>query len=622
MCGISGFFQTGRTLQESHLKEMTDIQAHRGPDAAGYYFNEICGLGHRRLSILDLSDAANQPFWSADGKAVMVYNGEIYNYQEIAADLGMKMRTTSDTEVILEAFLKWGPECVHRFNGMFAFAVFKPETNELFLCRDRMGIKPLYVYHQDGITAFSSELKGILALRPSIRLSLDKTAVRDYLHLGYVPEPLTISREVKKFPSGSYATVNGKGLHIKSYWQPEDQLKSEVISNEVEAEKELHGLLLSSVRYRMISDVPFGTFLSGGIDSSLVTALAQNLSDKPVNTFSIGFKESKFNEAHYAKDVAKHLKTHHHEFIVGEQDALELIDKMTDAYDEPFADSSSLPTMLVSKLARKHVTMTLSGDGGDELFLGYGSYLWAARMSNPFIRTFRKPIGWLLSKHPDNRFKRAANHFKFEDADRLRSHIFSQEIYYYASTELDALLKPAFRGGFSFHEGKFQEKLKRNLNVSEQQALFDLRFYLKDDLLTKVDRATMQFSLETRVPLLDYRIVSFALNLDPALKMKDGKSKYLLRKILFKYVPETLFDRPKWGFSIPLERWMENELSYLIDQYASREMCEKHGIIEFNRFSKYIQEFKSGRTYMYNRIWQVIVLHKLLDRVNLAPALS
>jgi asparagine synthase (glutamine-hydrolysing) len=622
MCGISGFFQTGRTLQESHLKEMTDIQAHRGPDAAGYYFNEICGLGHRRLSILDLSDAANQPFWSADGKAVMVYNGEIYNYQEIAADLGMKMRTTSDTEVILEAFLKWGPECVHRFNGMFAFAVFKPETDELFLCRDRMGIKPLYVYHQDGITVFSSELKGILALRPSIQLSLDKTAVRDYLHLGYVPEPLTISREVKKFPSGSYATVNGKGLHIKSYWQPEDQLKSEVISNEVEAEKELHELLLSSVRYRMISDVPFGTFLSGGIDSSLVTALAQNLSDKPVNTFSIGFKESKFNEAHYAKDVAKHLKTHHHEFIVGERDALELIDKMTDAYDEPFADSSSLPTMLVSKLARKHVTMTLSGDGGDELFLGYGSYLWAARMSNPFIRTFRKPIGWLLSKHPDNRFKRAANHFKFEDADRLRSHIFSQEIYYYASTELDALLKPAFRGGFSFHEGEFQEKLKRNLNVSEQQALFDLRFYLKDDLLTKVDRATMQFSLETRVPLLDYRIVSFALNLDPALKMKDGKSKYLLRKILFKYVPETLFDRPKWGFSIPLERWMENELSYLIDQYASREMCEKHGIIEFNRFNKYIQEFKSGRTYMYNRIWQVIVLHKLLDRVNLAPALS
>ena len=622
MCGISGFFQTGKTLQESHLKDMTDIQAHRGPDAAGYYFNEICGLGHRRLSILDLSEAANQPFWSADGKAVMVYNGEIYNYQEIAADLGMKMRTTSDTEVILEAFLKWGPECVHRFNGMFAFAVYKPETNELFLCRDRMGIKPLYVYHQDGITAFSSELKGILALRPSIRLSLDKTAVRDYLHLGYVPEPLTISREVKKFPSGSYATVNASGLHIKPYWQPEDQLKSEVLSNEVEAEKELHELLLSSVRYRMISDVPFGTFLSGGIDSSLVTALAQHLSEKPVNTFSIGFKESKFNESHYAKDVAKHLKTHHHEFIVGEQDALELIDKMTDAYDEPFADSSSLPTMLVSKLARKHVTMTLSGDGGDELFLGYGSYLWAARMSNPFVKTFRKPIGWLLSKHPDNKFRRAAGLFKFDDEERLKSHIFSQESYQFASSELDTLLKPKFQGGFSFHEGEFQEKLKRNLNFSEQQALFDLRFYLKDDLLTKVDRATMQFSLETRVPLLDYRIVSFALNLDPTLKMKDGKSKYLLRKILYQYVPQSLFDRPKWGFSIPLERWMVTELSYLIDLYASKEMCEKHGIIEFDRFKKYIQEFKSGRTYMYNRIWQVIVLHKLLEKIQLEQPIN
>jgi asparagine synthase (glutamine-hydrolysing) len=307
---------------------------------------------------------------------------------------------------------------------------------------------------------------------------------------------------------------------------------------------------------------------------------------------------------------------------VGEQDALELIDKMTDAYDEPFADSSSLPTMLVSKLARKHVTMTLSGDGGDELFLGYGSYLWAARMSNPFVKTFRKPIGWLLSKHPDNKFRRAAGLFKFDDEERLKSHIFSQESYQFASSELDTLLKPKFQGGFSFHEGEFQEKLKRNLNFSEQQALFDLRFYLKDDLLTKVDRATMQFSLETRVPLLDYRIVSFALNLDPALKMKDGKSKYLLRKILYQYVPQSLFDRPKWGFSIPLERWMETELSYLIDLYASKEMCEKHGIIEFDRFKKYIQEFKSGRTYMYNRIWQVIVLHKLLEKIQLEQPIN
>lgn len=616
MCGISGFFLTKPgLLNESHLRSMTDIQAHRGPDAAGYYYNDTCGLGHRRLSILDLSEAANQPFYSADGNTVIVYNGEVYNFKEIAAKLNVQLRTTSDTEVILEAFLKWGPSMVNALNGMFAIAIYQVDANRLYLFRDRLGIKPIYTYFKDGIFTFSSELKGVLALRPTISLSLNKIAVADYLHLGYVPEPTTICNEVAKFPSGTYAMIDGNGIQYTSYWQPEEKIGSEVERDEQRAIKTLNELVNSSIQYRMISDVPFGTFLSGGIDSSLVTAVAQRNSATPVNTFSIGFAESKYNESHHARAVAEHLRTNHHEFLVKEADALELIDRMIDAYDEPFADSSAIPTMLVSKLARKHVTMTLSGDGGDELFIGYGSYTWAKRMSNPVIRMLRKPIGSLLEKHPSSRIKRISNHFKFADSAKLRSHIFSQEIYYYSRAEIANLLKNPV--AYSFDEARYDASLARKLSPREQQALFDVRHYLKDDLLCKVDRATMQFSLETRVPLLDYRIVEFALNLDESLKIHNGTSKYLLRQVLNKYVPANLFARPKWGFSIPLDRWMQKELSFLIDRYTSADKCCEFGLINFTQLKPYIDAYRSGTTYYYNRIWQVIVLHRLLERLQL-----
>lgn len=622
MCGIAGYFQQDALFDAADLRRMTDIQQHRGPDAGGYFNDERCGLGHRRLSILDLSESANQPFWSADNSAVIVFNGEVYNYREIAAELGLKTRTTSDTEVILEAYLRLGEQFVHKLNGMFAFAIYEPAKGKLVLYRDRMGIKPIYLWKENNNLAFSSELKGILALRPKIRLSLNKDAVRDFLSLGYVPEPLSIAAEVQKFPSGHYAVFEGGKMRLESYWQPEQKIRKELLMDEAEAEKQLHELLRTSVAYRMISDVPFGTFLSGGIDSSVVTAIAQSLSDKPVNSFSIGFKESKYNEAHHAKDVAQHLKTHHHEFIVGEQDALELVNRMIDAYDEPFADSSAIPTMLVSKLARKHVTMTLSGDGGDELFLGYGSYQWAKRLSNPWVKAFRKPIGLALAAHPDNRFKRASRLFHYPHKRKMMSHIFSQEIYYFSEKEANAILEDGFRSTLSFEESHFQLDLPRQLNPLEQQALFDLRFYLKDDLLTKVDRATMQFSLETRVPLLDYRIVEFALNLHPELKIKQKESKYLLKKILHSYVPKALFDRPKWGFSIPLDRWMQTELNYLIDHYASKAACEQYGIIRYDKLKPYLDQFNAGRTFLYNRIWQVIVLHKLLERTGLKSGLE
>ncbi len=618
MCGISGFYLTQtKLLSEEHLRKMTDVQAHRGPDAAGYFYNERCGLGHRRLSILDLSESANQPFFSRDQQTAIIFNGEVYNFREIAARLNVELRTTSDTEVILEAFMKWGPSMVNELNGMFAIAIYQIAEERLFLFRDRMGIKPIYTYNRNGIFAFSSELKGILALRPTISLSLNKTAVADYLHLGYVPQPISICSEVDKFPSGHYAVIDKNGIQFTSYWQAEQKLSTTIEKDEVRATETLTELVNSSVRYRMIADVPFGTFLSGGIDSSLVTSVAQRNSEKPINTFSIGFSESKYNESQHAQAVAKYLGTHHHEFLVKESDAIELIDRMIDAYDEPFADSSALPTMLVSKLARKHVTMTLSGDGGDELFMGYGSYNWAKRMSNPAVHILRKPLGLLLDMHPSSRVKRIANLFKFDDSAHLRSHIFSQEIYYFSRSEISQLMVGEGNVRYSFDEQYFDALHVRKLSAREKQALFDLRYYLKDDLLCKVDRATMQFSLETRVPLLDYRIVEFAINLDESLKIRNGVSKYLLKKVLFQYVPAALFERPKWGFSIPLERWLQTDLNFLIDRYISEEQCRKYGLINYLQIKSYVEAYRRGTTYYYNRIWQIIVLHRLLERIDL-----
>ena len=614
MCGIAGFYQVNDRLGLDDLKRMTDAQAHRGPDAEGLSIHGPAGLGHRRLSILDLSTAANQPFSSEDGRYVMVYNGEIYNFGEIRTRLKHSCKTTSDTEVILHAFIEWGINCVNEFNGMFALAIFDTQTEELVLLRDRLGIKPLYYYYQDGLFAFSSELKGILALRPSISLSLNKQAVHDYLLLGYVPEPLSICKEVKKFPAGSWAKLTKTGMHIESYWNMYDKIGKTALTDEVQAKKQLSELLQSAVNYRMISDVPFGTFLSGGIDSSIVTAFAQRNSDKPINTFSIGFNEGKYNESQFAANVAKHLGTHHHEFKVTEKDAQELLIRMIDAMDEPFADSSVIPTMLVSRLARAHVTMTLSGDGGDELFLGYGSYVWAERMAKPHIRASRKLIYHALQSTGDSRRQRAAQHFNYSNFENIRTHIFSQEIYYYSEAEIAQIMEVGHRSTVT----GIHPPLTRKLRPSEEQALFDLGHYLKDDLLAKVDRSTMQFSLETRVPLLDYRIVEFALNLHPSLKIKNGQAKYLLKQVLYDHVPAEMFDRPKWGFSIPLDRWIKTDLAYLIDRFLSKEKCEQYGLIRYDVMAKYVSEFRSGKEYYYNRLWQVIVLHKTLDRLNLS----
>jgi asparagine synthase (glutamine-hydrolysing) len=614
MCGIAGYYSPNKKVSSDELVTMTTCIQHRGPDAAGYFVSDdaTAGLGHRRLSIIDLSSAANQPMLSHNGRYSMVFNGEVYNFQEVEKKLGIMPRTSSDTEIILEAFVQLGVECVHLFNGMFAIAIYDKQEETMYWFRDRLGVKPFYYYEKEGTFAFSSEIKSLMNVEEvKQNVKVHKPSIHTFLYSGYIPEPYTIYDNIKRLPAGSYAVIKNGKIAITPYWQPEQKVESKVVSDFNSAKQQLKELLTSSVKYRMISDVPFGTFLSGGIDSSVVTAIAQSVSDKPVKTFSIGFKEAKFNESQYAKQVSDHLGTQHHEFTVTEQDALGLIDKMLTAYDEPYADSSAIPTMLVSKLARQHVTMTLSGDGGDELFLGYGSYTWAQRLNNPLVDALRAPLAAGMSLF-GNRYKRAAGVVNYKSKARIKSHIFSQEQYFFSEAELSDLLTSNYKQTILFNEDF--GKLNRTLSAQEEQALYDIKHYLKDDLLVKVDIASMQYALEVRTPFLDYRVVEFALNLDERLKKNaEGTAKYLLKEVLYDYVPKQIFDRPKWGFSIPLVKWLRTDLHYLIDNYLNEEVISKYGVVNYAVVKQLIQRFEKGEGYLYNRLWVLILLHKWMQ---------
>ena len=611
MCGIAGFYSFSKKFSDTDLKRMTDRIAHRGPDADGFYVDTESGvgLGHRRLSILDLSTAANQPMQSHCGRYYICFNGEVFNYREIAEQLGIKCHTTSDTEVILEAFVLKGVDFVHLLNGMFAIVIYDSRDKVIYVFRDRLGIKPVMYYWQNQDFAFASEIKALLTLDEVNRSKTTKReSVYTFLYSGYIPEPHTIYGNIHKLPAGSYAVIRDSKMNVVNYWKPEDKITADKLTDFETAKKQLNELLESSVRYRMISDVPFGVFLSGGIDSSTIAAIAQHISTDSIKTFSIGVKDQKLNESEFARNVSKYLKTDHYEFIVSEQDSLEMVEKVMTAYDEPYADSSAIPTMLVSKLARQHVTMALSGDGGDELFMGYGAYVWADRFQkNPLLKTFRSPISKSLSIL-SNKYKRAASLFDYSDEKRLKSHIFSQEQYFFSEKELHIMLHDQYIRPLQFNE-EFNN-LKRKLSAKEEQALFDIENYLKDDLLVKVDIASMQFSLEARTPFLDYRLVEFALNLDENLKLHDNISKYLLKEVLYSYVPKHLFDRPKKGFSIPLAKWLHTDLKFLIDNYLSKSCVESAGFVKYEEVSKVVNRFKKGEDYLFNRIWALILLHK------------
>ncbi|MBS1609317.1 MAG: asparagine synthase (glutamine-hydrolyzing) [Bacteroidetes bacterium] len=613
MCGIAGFLS--KRLTESNLSVATSSLQHRGPDGEGFFFQSNTvwntGLGHRRLAIIDLTTAADQPMHSRCGRYIMVFNGEIYNFKEIKSSRfsNMPWRSTGDSEVVIECFAKYGPECFQWLNGMFAVAIWDKKLNKLTLARDHVGIKPLYYYYDGTEIIFSSEIKAIKAVRGD--LTINHSVIPYYLHLGYIPHPYTIYNKISNVSAGTCLEVSvaeNESLFAEShsFWKIQDKIRDKTLCDEETAKKQLDTLLQDAVSKQLISDVPIGTFLSGGTDSSLVTAIASKVSSVKVNTFSIAVTDGKVNEGPYAAAVAKHLGTNHFELPITQKEILEMVPSFMNVYDEPFTDSSAFPTMLVSKLARQHVTVTLSGDGGDELFGGYGSYLWAKRLENPLLNTVA-PLVYRSTRWLSSRYKRAGLLFDKYPSGHSKSHIFSQSQYFFSEKEIKQLLvQPAFN--FDSVNADFSG---RNLDAFEQMSFWDIENYLKDDLLVKVDRASMQYSLETRVPLLDYRIVEFALNLSPALKIeKNGVAKYLLKKILYEYVPKSLLDRPKWGFSIPLVKWLKSDLKWMIDKYCSKEIIEGTGIVKYEKVKKIIDTYRGGKNdYLYNRIWTLIVLH-------------
>lgn len=599
MCGIAGIFSLETEISDSMIESMTSILGHRGPDHQGVLVKGRCALGHRRLSIIDLSSDANQPMHSLSGRYSIVYNGELYNYKELISKLNLKLRTKSDTEVVLEAFAKHGPEVVKSFNGMFSFAIYDREEENIWIFRDRMGKKPLFYIHKGNNLHFASELK---ALIPFLKdYTLDRDAVALFLHLGFIPGEKTIYSAVKKLPMGSSLFFDGSKLNINRWWNPADTLEQEPSLPKHPADA-LKVLLEDSVELRLVSDVPYGSFLSGGIDSSVVSAVAQQLTGSKLKTFTIGFSDAKFNEAPFAAQIAKHLATEHYEAYISEKDAVAHLPEIISHFDEPFADTSALPTWILSKHTREHVKMALSGDGGDELFAGYGTSNWARRTNIPgFTRPLLKNMLLLGSE----RFQRAAFHYDKPAGKANNALVLSQELYFFTPAEINNLLL----GSYNLAPQVLPDT---KLSAAAKQGLFELCNYLPDDLLVKVDRCSMKVGLEVRCPLLDHKLISFALNLPDNLKEKNGVKKYLLKQVLYQYIPEKLFQRPKQGFSIPLAKWLKEDLYFLIEKNLSKESVETAGILNYNFVKEYLTNFSAGKSFLYNRIWNMIVLQNWL----------
>lgn len=595
MCGISGFISKKRITVEQ-LITMNDTMLHRGPDDSGAEIFAAAdgysvGLAQRRLSIMDLSPLGHQPMHTADGRVSIVYNGEIYNFKELKKALSdYPFRSQCDTEVILAAYEKWGIKCVERFNGMFAIALFDRETQELYLVRDRIGKKPLY-YWQDGENlAFASELKPIMAC-PGFPKRIDKSVLAAYLYQQYIPEPDTIFEDVKKLEPGMIlrfcirtaggagsAQAEGCGSRIEKlrYWSIADSYRKGIadpVTDYGQAKAELKALLQKSVKSRMEADVPLGTFLSGGYDSSLVTAMAQEAAGTPVKTFSIGFAEKEYDESGYAAEVAKHLGTDHTAQIITEAEMLRLVDSIPKYFDEPMADSSQIPSMLVAALARQKVTVALSGDGGDEFFCGYQMYEKLAlaqkldMLGGMVYGISRLPgisrLG-LLEKLPFSVRTIAQNR-----DPRYKTQLCSDK-YLSCVKRLTGT-----------DEVRFDRETAYGVkNWQIRRMLLDMDTYLPGDILSKVDRATMKYSLEARCPVLDRDVMEYSFRLPHSFKDHKGCQKYILKDIAYDYIPKELLERPKSGFSVPMDKWLRGPLREKLTDYASASFLRRQGFFD------------------------------------------
>ncbi len=612
---------SGEPVESFQISAMSETLTHRGPDDQGVFTSKNIGLGARRLSIIDL-EGGHQPLSNEDGSIWVAHNGEVYNFPALREELlsrGHVFKTRTDTETLVHSYEEWGEDFVHKLRGMFAFALWDARNQCLILGRDRIGIKPLYyTLLEDKTLIFGSELKAILA-HPGIERTLDPQALDLYLTLEYIPAPFSIFRNISKLPAGSLLVYRDGRIQVKRYWKLEPQDTSPDRQQKIKLSSlmdELYALLKESVRLRLISDVPLGAFLSGGIDSSSIVGLMHELGTSPIKTFSIGFKETSYDELRFARSVAKKFKTEHEELVL-EPKALELTDKLIRHLDEPFGDFSIFPTYLVSKMSRSHVKVILSGDGGDELFGGYEHYQ-AQKLSRPpapFI--FRKVLSPFLNRIPPsekkkgvwNKIKRFSQGFEHHPEHRhLRWMMFLSEegrkSLYTADLrqDLDGVAplyqKPPFRD--ILDESALFDSVSRELYI-------DLRAYLVDDILVKVDRMSMAVSLETRVPILDHKLVEFAYSLPGDLKLKGMTTKWIFKKTMERLLPRQNIYRPKEGFSIPMKHWLRKDLKDLLLDYLNQKRIFEGGLFNFEPIEKMIDAHLKQRQNFSHQLWALLV---------------
>jgi len=633
MCGIVGIVDLrGRREIDQHLLlRMNETQHHRGPDESGVHVEPGVGLGHKRLSIIDLS-TGQQPLYNEDRSVVVIFNGEIYNYQSLIPELlarGHVFRTRSDTEVIVHAWEAWGPACVERFRGMFAFALWDRNSATLFLARDRLGVKPLhYAFLSDGTFIFGSELKSLLA-HPELPDAIDPYAVEEYFALGYIPEPRTIVAGVHKLPAGHTLTLRrgAPAAEPVEYWDTRFTVDQNVSLPDALAE--LRTRLDESVRLRMISEVPLGAFLSGGVDSSAVVAAMAGISEAPVNTCSIAFSDPAYDESRFAQEVATRYHTRHFVDRV-ESDDFDLIDALARLYDEPFADSSAIPTFRVCQLARKHVTVALSGDGGDESFGGYRRYrlhLMEEQMRRSLPIAVRRPLFGLLGRvYPKAdwapRVFRARTTFEALARDSVQAYFHSMSIF--RDDMRRRLFSEAFRnqlGGYNAVE--VFHRHARKAQTDDPLALvqyLDLKTYLIGDINTKVDRASMAHSLEVREPLMDHPLVEWLATLPSSLKVRGQEGKWLLKKAMEQRLPNSVLYRPKMGFAVPLAQWFRGPLRSRVRDALLGERLAETGFFNRAYLRELLDQHQSGRRDYSAPLWSLLMFDAFLRKAADRPA--
>ena len=605
MCGFAGFWTRDGSLNEEDLLSMGRRIAHRGPDASSSYTDGEYSVIHKRLSILDPDHRADQPMVSADERGIIAYNGEIYNYQELARELGIRTRTTSDTEILLECLRMKDMGTLDSLNGMFSFAYYDLDRKDITLCRDRFGIKPLYYYHKNGRLVFASEIKAILEVIDGVEL--DHQALQDYLFLEYIPGPRTIFKDVHCLEPGCYARIDKNGgLEINRYYDILDHYNPGEDLGVERYMEELEYLLSSSVKYRLISDVPLGTFLSGGTDSSLVSAFYQRQTGQGARTYCIGFDAPEFDESPYAKAVSEKLGSRHQTYRLDDVGSLKSAGSITSFYDQPFAVPSVIPMLFLCENVRKEVKVALSGDGGDELFMGYGYYQWMRRLR--MIQRISGQTGMKLAMHllkgMGSRFNRASSILDHKNLPEAWLHVWSQEQYMFSEREIAGLTGKKYE-----HQSLYpywQRLTEMGLRDEERISFTDLKYYLPYDLLYKVDTASMAYGLEVRLPFLDHRLVEFAINLPLKYKLRGKEQKILPKQVLESFLPPDLVHRRKWGFPAPVNHWLHKEYSQFIRQYLNRESLDKSGVFDPDRVHHLLRNFQAGRDFDYKKVWALI----------------